>query len=270
MATTLGKRKRRTVEETPAKASRPIAEPSDDAEELRNIFRKAFEAKYEPLEVEPPGRSQDLPEMEDKSDEDDDWDGLSVDDQDSDMTPQVQIVEVGTIAMPEGLTKAEQKAFMSAKVPSTAPKSAIKKLKVAVSEENDAGEKINLKNDLELHRLINESHLLHPDAKVSNNHRQKVLDMRLQALGSKISIMKQEKMPMSHRKGIVAKATDKEYKRRQEAKENGIILEKVAKVKKAPEQRTRGVGAPAIGKFKGGTLKLNKKDLADIKGRGRR
>jgi len=270
MPSILGKRKRKAVQAKPAREIEAAAEPSDDAQELRDIFRKAFEAKYKPLSVETPVVPEAVVESEDELDDDEDWDGLSEDDGESDATTQVQIVEVGNIAMPEGLTKAEQKAFMSAKVPSSAPKSAIKKLKAAVSEEDDAGEKMNLKNDLELHRLINESHLLHPDAKVSNNHRQKVLDMRLQALGSKSSILKQEKMPMSHRKGIIAKAADKESRRRQEAKENGIILEKAAKVKKAPEQRTRGVGAPAIGKFKGGTLKLNKKDLADIRGRGRR
>lgn len=90
--------------------------------------------------------------------------------------------------------------------------------------------------------------------------------MRLKALGSKSSILQQEKMPMSHRKGIVAKAKDREVRRRQEAKENGIILEKVTRVKQSEEKRVRGVTGPAVGKFKGGTLRLNKRDLADITG----
>jgi hypothetical protein len=90
-------------------------------------------------------------------------------------------------------------------------------------------------------------------------------------LGSKTSILKQEKMPMSHRKGIITKNSEKEDRRRREARENGIILEK-AKMKKTSEgMRDRGVGAPGVGKFSGGTLKLSKKDISDIEGpqRGR-
>jgi len=72
---------------------------------------------------------------------------------------------------------------------------------------------------------------------------------------------------MSHRRGIVSKATKKEATRRQEAKENGIILEKVKKSKKGGDvRRERGIGAPGIGKFQGGMLKLSKKDVADIEG----
>ena len=74
-------------------------------------------------------------------------------------------------------------------------------------------------------------------------------------------------MPLSHRRGIVSKATEREAKRRHEAKENGIILEKAKKLKITAEvKREKGIGAPAIGKFKGGMLKLSKKDVADIEG----
>ena len=146
----------------------------------------------------------------------------------------------------------------------------VQKSKSATEHDDEPGEKLNLKKDLELQRLISESHLLHPDAKPSNQHRQKLLDMRLQTLGSKTSLLKQDKMPMSHRKGISARATDKEARRRQEAKENGIILERAAKSKKPEEKRARGVGAPTIGKFKAGTLRLSKQDLSGMKGRTRR
>lgn len=92
--------------------------------------------------------------------------------------------------------------------------------------------------------------------------------MRLQALGAKKSTMVQEKMPMSHRKGIIAKQSETEEKRRREARENGIILEKakMAAKKGGDGKRERGVGAPTIGKFAGGTLKLSKKDIFDIEG----
>lgn len=72
---------------------------------------------------------------------------------------------------------------------------------------------------------------------------------------------------MSHRRGIVAKASVKEASRRREAKENGIVLEKTQRPKKARDtRRDAGVGAPAVGKFKGGMLRLSTKDVADIEG----
>jgi len=96
---------------------------------------------------------------------------------------------------------------------------------------------MNLKNDLALQRLLRESHLLdtsNPTSSLalSGSNRHKAIDLRLQALGSKSSIMTQESMPMSHRKGITAKAAQKEAQRRKEAKENGIILETVVKKRK--------------------------------------
>jgi hypothetical protein len=121
---------------------------------------------------------------------------------------------------------------------------------------------------LALQRLLAESHLLESSKNptLSGNNRHKATDMRLQTLGSKISILKQEKMPMSHRKGITAKQSEREEKRRREAKENGIVLEK-AKMKKSFEgKRDRGVGAPGIGRFAGGTLNLSKKDISNIEG----
>ena len=74
-------------------------------------------------------------------------------------------------------------------------------------------------------------------------------------------------MPFAHRKGITAKSLEREEIRRREAKENGVILEKAVKSRKALEaKRERGLGAPSVGKFKGGMLKLSQKDVADIVG----
>lgn len=75
-------------------------------------------------------------------------------------------------------------------------------------------------------------------------------------------------MPIAHRKGIISKQNEKEGTRRREARENGIILEKAQmKAKKGGDgKRDRGVGAPGVGKFSGGTLKLSKKDITDIEG----
>jgi len=95
-------------------------------------------------------------------------------------------------------------------------------------------------------------------------------------MGSKSSIFTQQKMPLAQRKGILAKSAERDDVRRRQAQENGVILEKAVKGKsRDSSKRQRGIGAPSIGKFQGGMLKLSKKDVADIEGpkkslRGRR
>lgn len=136
-------------------------------------------------------------------------------------------------------------------------------------------EAVNLQHDLALQRLLSESHLLDPgssDLNPTGKNRLKAMDLRLQSLGAKKSIFEQNKMPKSHREGIQAKAIKTDTNRRREAKENGIILEKpVFKQRKInAKRRERGVGAPAVGKFSGGTLKLSKHDLASIQGPSRK
>lgn len=133
-------------------------------------------------------------------------------------------------------------------------------------DENDAD---NLKHDLALQRLLRESHLLDSASELAptGKNRLKALDLRMQALGAKTSLYKQQKMPDAHRRGIKAKAAIKEDKRRKEAKENGIILEKPSKVTKASSgRRERGIGGSSIGKFSGGTLNLSKRDLHAMQG----
>ena len=138
----------------------------------------------------------------------------------------------------------------------------------ATSTVEDEEEAENLKNDIALKRLLAESHLLDPvtsgdggggvrDFNLMGVNRHKALDLRFQALGSATSIYKQEKMPMSHRKGLIKKAQYKEEKRRKG-------------VKKERERRERGVGGPTVGRFKGGMLMLSKKDVASIEGRKER
>ena len=143
-----------------------------------------------------------------------------------------------------------------------------KQSKEAGSEEaiTDAA---NLKNDLALQRLLRESHLLDPQSSLSHSgqNRHKAMDLRLQNMGFKSSLYHQQNMPMAQRKGIAKKTAGKEDGRRKEAKENGIILEKVIKVKKGDTKRKqRGIGAPTVGKFEGGMLKLSQKDVAEIQG----
>lgn len=99
--------------------------------------------------------------------------------------------------------------------------------------EDDESEAINLKHDLDLQRLLKESHLLE-QAKASSlpgTHRHKAVDMRMQTLGSKDSLFTQEKMPWSHRRGLqpkpsLGKACEGERPR------------KVASSSKRPQERT--------------------------------
>lgn len=157
--------------------------------------------------------------------------------------------------------------------PPKAAEQALRKGTRGQKEESEGGdeddsEALNLKHDLDLQRLLKESHLLEK-AKSSadpGSHRHKAIDMRMQTLGSKDSLFHQQKMPASHRRGIVAKAASREVMRRKDAKENGIILEKAAGKTKSASRRERAVDVPAVGRFRGGTLQLSKRDLLDIQG----
>ena len=101
----------------------------------------------------------------------------------------------------------------------------------------------------------------------TGHNRHKALDLRLQDMGSKSSVLAQHKMPLAQRKGIAKKSAEREELRRQQAFENGIIIEKAVKGNRNDGvKRQRGIGAPAVGRFQGGMLKLSKKDIAEIQG----
>lgn len=153
----------------------------------------------------------------------------------------------------------------------------------AESTEDDAAELANTKHDLALQRLLKESHLLDPSTFTGSTttpkgkSRLKALDSRLQGLGAKKALLEQEKMPLAHRKGIKAKAADRETTRRKEATENGVILERFKTAPKVEKRRDRGIAPPSIGKFKGGTLRLSSRDVKALErskqrtgGKGRR
>ncbi|CAD6502359.1 BgTH12-04952 [Blumeria graminis f. sp. triticale] len=234
---------------------------------VHEIFRQHFNARFEPLKVEPSSVNIDkaavISESESSNDETD-WDGIS------DEETNVQVVEfsdetqLGTTFM----SKTEIKAFMNSKPPLNLPSTP--HTTSEGTNRHDTVEADHLKNDLALQRLLTESHLLESsqDLTLSGRNRHKATDMRLQSLGSKFSILKQEKMPMAHRRGIEAKQNEREAKRRRNARENGIILEKAATAsKKGPDlKRDRGIGAPGVGRFARGTLNLSRKDIAEIQG----
>ena len=106
MAVALGKRKRR--EETVAQP-KPAKEPASDNEDLQAIFRRAFEAKFKPLEAKKQ-RQETAPEVElvnEEDEEDSDWSGISQ------AEDEVEVVEhTSSRWSKEQHEKQEVKAFM--------------------------------------------------------------------------------------------------------------------------------------------------------------
>ncbi|KAM0347150.1 hypothetical protein ACHAPU_005090 [Fusarium lateritium] len=283
------------------------AEPAISQEDAAAVFRRHFEAQFAPLpdaeETKPSSKKtkhgdtddEDSEESDvygnasDENDEDDDdaWGGLSGDDSSEEEEQEVSTVEVvdHSSKQPSNIatmSKRELKAFMSSRPPDQTVRESEPASSATPSSSTDLPEDAPslLAQDLELRRLLAESHLLAPvlsasgttvapKAFAAGRTRQKATDLRVQALGSKVSIHKQEKMPMNMRKGIVAAADARETKRRREAKENGIILERETGKKKAG-RRDRGrdvaVDRPGVGRLRGAELRLSDKDIKGIEG----
>jgi hypothetical protein len=274
----IGKRKRDTAVASRSSKTEDEEQTSTvpDTSAAHDLFRKFFEAQFEPLEL--PGgqinREQESQEDEqdysDGSESGSEWDGVSEEEEGN----QVEVVEYQdrTTKDKEIQDKKARKAFMTAKPPtlsteSTTTKPASKKAtNEKEDDDDDAMDAEHLKNDLALQRLLKESHLLDSASELAptGKNRLKALDLRMQSLGAKTSLY-QQNMPSSLRRGIKAKALTKEEKRRREAKENGIILEKPThKSKVTKGRRERGIAGPGIGKLSGGTLNLSKRDIAVV------
>ncbi|EEA24490.1 pre-rRNA processing and 40S ribosomal subunit assembly [Talaromyces marneffei ATCC 18224] len=248
-----------------------------EADNSNELLRKFFESRFQPLDIPTnPTTTDQISDEDEEGDESrDDFEGFS--DNESESDGEVMVVEhVDARKEDVMLDKQTRKALLSAKIPaSTKPSTTANKQENKSKGEAAENETENLQNDLALQRLLKESHLLESgssDLNPTGKNRHKALDLRLQALGAKTSIFAPNKMPKSHREGIQSKAIKTETTRRREARENGIILEKpVFKQKKSSiKRRERGVGAPAVGKFSGGTLRLSKQDLASIQGPSRK
>lgn len=199
------------------------------------------------------------------------------------------------------MTKREMRAYLSSRPPdsASADRAAGSKAKAQAGEDDDDAQnedsKALLANDLALQRLISESHILSASnpfnavgrggalsdaggdnkaAFAEGRTRRLTTDLRLQRLGSKGSILAQQKMPMGMRKGISAAREAKEDRRRREARENGIILEKAAGQgagKKGKRSKGRGgvaVDMPGMGKFRDGELRLSKSEVRAVEMEG--
>ncbi|KAK5990107.1 hypothetical protein PT974_08371 [Cladobotryum mycophilum] len=278
---------------------RKAPEPLVSEEDAQAIFRRHFEARFNPLPEADDVKTDDEEDQGDEADSDGEeknaeWGGLSDDevssDEDEEETPAVEVVDHSVSQTPKATTmsKRELKAFMSSRPPDqTASRSLSSTPQPTTSSSTSVPEDAPslLAQDLELRRLLAESHLLapkrstflssvsssgaasEPKAFTSGRIRQKATDLRIQALGSKSSILKQEKMPMHMRKGINAAVTARESKRRREAKENGIILEReTGKKKKRDRRGGLGVDRPGVGRMRGAELRISERDVKSIEG----
>ncbi|CAD0081832.1 unnamed protein product [Aureobasidium vineae] len=277
MSLALGKRKRAVASKSSlpskkaaiAKAAPPPSAPepepesdSEDREALNEAFRRAFEKRFRAIEEDKSEEVQ-VEEEEDEEDKDEDWDGLSEEEEDDE--DEIEVVEHSMSNFSrERADKAALKAFMQP-------------TKKKDEDAEGTTEQDDLKNDLALQRLLKESHLLDATSlstDPSGKNRHKATDLRLLELGSKTSIFAQKNMPKHQRVGIQKKKEDKEFERRREAKENGIVLERVRREGTdgrgggfgGGNKRERGIGNPSVGRFSGGTLKLSKRDVEGITG----
>lgn len=294
--------------------------------------RKAKAGKESEDEDEGQPGVEDL-RSDSEDDDDDDWDGLSGEeedgddsddddedgeddgseaDSDSEADNKVEVVDHSKPLAPAlapqvlmGMTKREMRAYLSSRPPDALSEAGTSKAKQLLLKKDDAGDdgqnedsKALLAKDLELQRLISESHILSSAnpfntttsgaaAKAFAGGRARALttDLRLQGLGGKGSIFSQQKMPMGMRQGIVGARAAREERRRREAKENGIILERPAggdaaagggkgrknnKKKSTFGRRDLPVDMPGMGRMKGGELRLNKRDVKAVEMEGKR
>ncbi|KAH6611022.1 hypothetical protein Trco_001042 [Trichoderma cornu-damae] len=302
---------------------RKAPEPTISTEDAQEIFRRHFEAQFLPL----PEAGRKVPKVQESDGDDGDggdgggdgggeeeWGGLSGDEAsdggggdgmeegDEDDAPTIEVVDHSVSQAPEtsAMSKRELRAFMSSRPPDQTSSSSSSKATTQRSSSKPSSALPEdapslLAQDLELRRLLAESHLLQtnrplslsaalsttatktttssssspaePKAFSSGRIRQKAIDLRIQALGSKTSIHKQEKMPMHMRKGINAAAVERETKRRSEAKESGIVLEREAGKKRRRDRKSGGGGfGPAVGRLKGAELRISERDVKKIEG----
>ncbi|KAI9840495.1 MAG: hypothetical protein M1838_004025 [Thelocarpon superellum] len=269
----IGKRKRpgeKSLHSSPtARNGRELDTDMHTDDEAQAVFRRYFEDRFKPLAKPKAPSTEVRPVTPDATlDDGPEWHGLS-NDEDDELGPEIVDYSAQHLSQTSEPPRAELKTFMTSKPPtatSPAPRAQDRESRVDTAGDDDAA---NVKHDIALQRLLQESALLDPSSSLapSGANRHKAIDLRIQSLGSKTSVLTQEKMPLSHRRGIVAKAATREEKRRREAKANGIVLEKVKAPSKGREnRRERGVGQPGVGKFTGGTLRLSKRDVAHIQG----
>ncbi|MCJ1435098.1 Methyl-CpG-binding domain protein 2 [Xylographa pallens] len=284
MATTLGKRKRRSQLSSPQPPS-----PSTPAH-LHALFQQHFEANYAPLRSPSAALTTTNPApppLSSSASSDSAWEGLSP--PSSPSTTPVPVITHTTPARAKraDVPRSELRAFMKPTPPSTAPLAAKPASEKPLPRPTDPTDRALLANDLALQRLLAETHLLQPSASAHAatpapratpglTTRQRALDLRVQALGAKRALVGRQAVPLGVRRGVEAKKVEREERRRREAREGGVVLERKGggggERRGGREERRGGgreVGGPAVGRWKGGMLVLGRGDVEAIEGRGR-
>ncbi|PKS06857.1 hypothetical protein jhhlp_006933 [Lomentospora prolificans] len=251
-----------------------------DRDAAHAIFQKHFESHFEPLpQLETPvSTPHDIARESHESNEEDEWSGISDDEGDT-----IEVVDHASNldSSFQSMGKREAKAYLSSRPPSdlTSPKhsnSIGKSGRATDTSSLPEDSRTLLAQDLALHRLITESHLLDPSSKLHSKPfsqgriRMHSTDLRITSLapaGTK-SILTQATMPMAMRKGIKAAKKGREDQRRREAWENGIVLERKGgqgSVTAGKRKRSNPrVDLPSVGKLRGAELRLSERDLRSM------
>ncbi|KAL2024386.1 hypothetical protein VTK56DRAFT_8197 [Thermocarpiscus australiensis] len=303
----LGKRKSRSSEEEPNEAldAQEILRRHFEAR-FKPLDVAACAAPSKKPTVDESDDSQDHDNSDaDASHSESEWDGVSDDDNegeaaDDEGARHVEVVDhTSTTATTTTakMSKRELKTYLSSRppdpsqLPTSAAQLASNPKKTSSDQDQPEDSAAFLANDLALQRLITESHILsaaganpshwqsqHASSTAANTRAfaagrtaRKTTDMRVQALGAKESILTQAKMPMAMRRGIVSAAAEREEKRRREARENGVILERQVKKGKTKEKPRgeRPVDLPAVGRLRGAELRISAREARAISASGR-
>ncbi|KAJ8102506.1 hypothetical protein POJ06DRAFT_244853 [Lipomyces tetrasporus] len=199
-------------------------------------------------------------------------------------------------------TPRDRRNFMSqsAPRPETVLEKQAAKYKSKQKPEEVDDERMNLKHDVELQRLITESHILSEASRKGGaislsdvsfdpigKARIKTMEARIDSLalrsGGKVKSSKKdyysidpqtllgsqrekfnkEKMPMRMRKGMLQKKIERKEKYEKNAREAGIVLPKAPRrQKKSKDMRDRGLKIQSVGRFTPSGLKLSKSEIA--------
>ncbi|RVD90253.1 uncharacterized protein DFL_001228 [Arthrobotrys flagrans] len=262
---------------------------SSNQDAINAIFRANFESKFGSIDISPV-----VPQTSNASSEDDDQDDSENDleDEDSDLNledgdldddmnendnnPKVEVITYDFSRRgPPPTTKPSRRSFMSSKPPTSSASSTSKPQPTSkLSKSEEAAEVLHLKNDIALRNLLSESHLLDSTLSHSNpKNRHKAIESRVIALGGK-PLKQKGNIPMAIQKGMKAKQKSIAEKVKREAKVNGVVMDKESKrakerrknkerqERRKGEGRGTGVGHAKVGKFRGGELRLSRRDVA--------
>ncbi|KAJ6264048.1 hypothetical protein Dda_0188 [Drechslerella dactyloides] len=246
------------------------------------VFRRHFEARFGSIDLSPaptarensnpPSTTPTHPPSDDDEKDGSDSDGSSWDGIDDTPAPEVISYDFSKPLPPPSTKPSTRRSFMSSKPP-TSTSTTITTTTPKPTPEEAAADAENLKHDLALRRLLSESHLLDNSlSHASARHRQQALDARIVALGgTPLADLSgaASRTPMAIRQGMTRAQDRRAEKLRSSARENGIVLSKsqMKKTKKTTtnKKRDRGVGAPAVGKFRRGALILSRRDVAGMR-----